>query len=139
MNHRVTVAFVLPSGVEAGEFSVRIVEGGHFLEYTVKCLAPLVDLEVIHKKWLLDPSCEYQTYHPEFNGFIESVKPLRAPSTDWIEYSTRIYLPFDVENHIYHKINLVWCDNTVKMIYVCLKAVVQNYTVLKDKESFDIL
>lgn len=57
MTSRITVVLVLPSGAESGYFSVHIVEDGHFLEHTLKWPAPLVDLEVMHKKRLTDWMC----------------------------------------------------------------------------------
>lgn len=91
MTHRVTVAFVSQSGVEAGEVSVRIVEDGNFQERAVKWPVTLFYLEVMDNNWLTDPSCQYEPLHPEFNGFIERMKPLRARSTNWIDSSTRVY------------------------------------------------
>lgn len=96
MTRRVTAAMVLPSTVEVGSFSVCMVDSGNFLERTVKWPTPLVGLEVMHKKWLTDASCQYQPYHPDFNGFVESMKPLRAKSTDWIASSARIALHCEI-------------------------------------------
>lgn len=139
MTRRVTLAIVLPSGIECGNFSLRVINGGGCLEVTVKWPTPLLDLSMMHKKWLTGVSSPYQVYHPEYIGFQESMKKLRCKSTDWIESMTRIPLPFTVETHIHDKHNLGWRDNSTKLLYVRLKAAVEQYAVHTDKEKFDLL
>lgn len=139
MTRRITLAVILPSGVDAGGFSLRVVDGGQFLEITVKWPRPLIDLNLMHKKWLGGPDSTYQVYHPEFIGFQEGMKKLRQKSTDWIESLARIPLPFPVETHIHDKHNLAWRDDSTKLLYIRLKASVEQYAVNSDKEQFEVL
>lgn len=46
------MAVVLPSGVGAGHFSVRVVESGRELELTVAWPTSLMGLKVLRRKWL---------------------------------------------------------------------------------------
>ena len=52
MTKRVSLAIVLPSGVECGRFFARVVEGGEFVEMTFRWPGPLVNPEYLHKKWI---------------------------------------------------------------------------------------
>jgi len=51
---RLTIAIVLPSGVNRSDFTLQILEGGMSLQISVKWPSPLVDLELLHQKWLKD-------------------------------------------------------------------------------------
>ena len=53
MTKRVTLAIVLPSGVTCGRFSTRVVDGGEYLELRVLWPTPLVDIAMMHKKWII--------------------------------------------------------------------------------------
>lgn len=88
----------------------------------------------MHNKWLSDTSCQFHPYHPEFHGYLEFMKQLRAESTNRNEYSTHIAFPFDVETHIYDKINLAWRDIAVKMIFIRF-----NYYTVTENDVFDVL
>lgn len=59
----VTVDVSIPSGVNMGCFSLRVVEGRNFLEVTIRWSVPLVDFK-IDKKFLTDVAGNYQTYDP---------------------------------------------------------------------------
>ncbi len=59
MTKRIAAAVLLPSGVESGGFSIAVSPGGMTLEITVEWLAPLVDLNMTHRKWLSKDSPEY--------------------------------------------------------------------------------
>jgi len=49
---RLTVAIVLPSGVNKSDFTIQVLDAGLLLQLTVKWPVPLVDLELLHQKWL---------------------------------------------------------------------------------------
>ena len=90
---RITVAIVLPSGIETGNFSIRIVEDGKCLLLVVQWPDPLMDLRMMHKKWLSQTN-GFQMYHPKVSGFETGLKRLRKRTIDYIESSARILLPF---------------------------------------------
>ena len=136
MIKRLTVAIILPSGVGSGQFSLRVGEGGRHLELMIRWPKPLIDIYKMHKKWLTNERQNYKDYHPEFTGFVEALRNYRARSVDWIESHTRIFLPYVVETHIQEKHNLAWVDDTTKMLYVRLRAFVEQYAVENDTEEF---
>lgn len=140
MTRRKTIAILLPSGVGAGDFTVRVVEGGNQLELTVFCPPALIDLRVMHRKWLLPGSrAGFQVYHPKFIGFETALKNLRSRNIDKIESTAFIALPFQVQSHLESKFNLAWSDNNSKMLYVDLKAFIEVYAVAKDDEEFELV
>jgi len=47
---RISVAIILPSGVDSGGFQVRVIEDGDVLQLTVDWPRPLVDISFMHKK-----------------------------------------------------------------------------------------
>ena len=74
---RITLATVLPSGIGSGELSVRVVDGGEYVELAVMWPEPLVDLQVMHKKWLnADGRDRLLPYHPKYLGFEAALKKL---------------------------------------------------------------
>jgi len=136
----VSVAIVLPSGVGAGDFSVRVVDSGQFLELTVQWPAALVDIEVMHRKWLrMIGNGGFQKYHPKYLGFEAALKKLRERNSDKVESSARIPLPFPVLSHFHGKYNLAWTDSNVRMLYVDLRAFIEDYAVVNDKDSFEVV
>lgn len=70
LTRRLTICVNLPSGIEVSGFSVRVVEGGEFLEVTVVWPKPFLDVEVLHRKWikLEKEDSEFMSgYHPEIS------------------------------------------------------------------------
>lgn len=135
----VTVAVVLPSGIEPGKFSVRVMEGGTELHVTVVWPNPLADVHTMHRKWLhSDGPDKLEVYHPRFVGFDNFLKSLRARSTDNIESTAKIPMPFPVQTHIYGKYNMGWRESSTRMVYVELRGFEENYGAHNDDSSFEI-
>ena len=86
---RITVAIVLPGGIETGNFSIRIVEDGKRLLLVLQRPDPLIDLRKMHKKWFSHTN-GFEMYHPKVSGFEGGLKRLRKRSIDYIESSARI-------------------------------------------------
>lgn len=140
MTKRITVAILLPSGVEAGEFAVRVMEGGKSLELSVVWPLPLMEPKTMHKKWLdLDNQSGFASYHPKVVGFQQALKQLRSRSSQEVESVAIIALPFAVQTHIESKYNLCWKGTTVRMVYIDLKAVMEQYAHINDNESFEVV
>lgn len=138
MTNRVTAAILLPSGVGSEDFFVRVVDGGEYLELTVVWPPALIDLTVMNKKWLIPNAAGgFQLYHPKMIGFEMALKELRSRSSDLVESVARIPLPFPVQSHIDASYNLAWKDSEAKMVYVDLKAFIEDYSVQKNKKSFE--
>ena len=68
-------------------------------------------------------------------GFESSLKELRDRSSELSESYARIPLPFCVPTHIERKSNVAWRDIAVKMVYLDLKATMEEYAVLHDNEE----
>lgn len=108
----VSGAIVLLSGVNAGDFTTRVREGGKELELTVNWPITLNDVELLHRKWLTSAEGRMEKYHPKYLGFENALKSLRERITDRVESTAHIVLPFLVETHIKRRIALGWHDST---------------------------
>lgn len=136
----VSVAVLLPSGIDAGHFAVRVAEGGRQLDVNVQWPSALSNLEQLHRKWLTaEGSDKMEMYHPKYLGFENALKAHRERCVDTVESSARITLPFAVQTHVYGKYNLGWRENTARMVYIDLKAYEEHYGILQDDNSFEIL
>lgn len=115
-------------------------ERGNILELTVMWPLPLMDPKVMHRKWLTcDTKDGFESYHPKVVGFQQALKQLRSRMSQIVESVAKISLPFPVQTHIDSKHNLNWKGTTVRMVYIELKAVVEEYAHVKDSESFEIV
>ena len=139
MTNRVSLAIVLPSGVEYGGFFARVVEGGEFVELKVCLSGPMVNLEYLNKNWVVssEDNQRIEPYHPKIIGFQNSLKDLRWAAADNVESTGRIPLPFSVQTHIEEKFNLAWRDLTVRILYLRLKATIESYAIVKDSDAFE--
>lgn len=138
-NQCVTVAVVLPSGVGSGGFSVRVLENGRELELVVRMPKQLQDMKLLHRKWLRSTRYDrMEPYHPKIVGFQNALKELRQHTEDFVESTARIALPISVQTHIFAKYNMSWRDDTTKLLYLDLKAPVENYGILQDDNSFEL-
>ena len=140
MTRRITAAVVLPSGVESGDFSICVAPGGMSLEITVEWPEPLVDLTIMHRKWLSGGSTgDFQVFHPKYTGFEHALKNVRDRSSDTVVSVARIPLPFPVQTHIDSKFNLAWRESSTKMVYIEMKAFAEQYSVVNDEDEFEVL
>ena len=99
---------------------------------------PLIDRRMLHKKWL-SASTGFEMYHAKIIRFEASLKRLRKRNMDYIESSAHISLPFPVQSHILAKKNLKWRANRTRMVYVDLRASVEQYAVVNDEDEFEIV
>lgn len=118
------MTILLPCGVGSGSFSVRLVDDAQCLVLSVKWPEPFLDLPVMHKK-LISNSTGFEMCHPKVSGFEASLKRLRKKTTYFIELCARIIL-FAVQSHILSKHNLGWRENGSRIVYVDLRAVVEE-------------
>lgn len=129
-----TFALALSSGVENGGFPSRVALNGMALELVVKCPKPQVDLDMMHEKWLMNPTVRFEKYHPKYTGFSEKMKSFRVRSFDWIESKALINLPFCVQSFILLKRNMPWRDDSTRMVYIRLKAADEQYAILMSRK-----
>ena len=108
MTNRISAAIVISSGIESGGFSLRVGDSGESIERNVLWPRTLVDMEVLHRKWLKSEAQKFKTYHPNMVGFENALKQLRGSTADSVESVARIPLPFSVQRDIDCKYNLAW-------------------------------
>ena len=110
MTKRMSMAIVLPSGIDTGHFSIRVIEDGLHVELTVQWPDVLLDMQLLHRKWLQSKNRidAIEPYHPKIVGFGSFLKNLRHAHMEKVESTVRIRLPFRVQTHIEGKYNLAW-------------------------------
>lgn len=93
----VSVAIVLPPDVGAVEFSLRVMEGARELQLTIQWPTALINLQMLHKKWIesLGPN-RMEEYYPTILGFEGLLKKFRNQNNHYVESSARFPLPFPV-------------------------------------------
>ena len=131
-----SIAVLLPSGVEPGQFSARVVDEGMFLEVKVVWPSVLTDPSLLHKKWL--SRGQFARYHPRLIGFMSSLKNLRSKINSDIESTARIVLPFRVQTHMLNKWHLGWTCDSARVIYVNLSAEADEYAITNDRKPYEI-
>lgn len=102
---------------------VSVPEEGMYLQLTVRQPEPLVNLAVMHKKWLRNEdennpngSEAITMSHRKILAFENSQKKLREKRSDAVSSTTQIPLPFPVQNHLENKSNLSLQEWGVKML-----------------------
>lgn len=120
------MAIVLPSGVGSGDFAIAVEDGGHFLLLSVNWPGPLINMSLMHRRWLTGPGASMETYHTKSMGFEAALRQFREVPvqrySDPIASIARISLPFAVQMHIEEKHNLSWKEEETKIMYFDLKA-----------------
>lgn len=77
-------------------------------------------------------------YHPKLIGFKQFFTLCRERSTDSLEFTASIVLPFQVQPQIFGKFNLGWAKSDVRVVYVELRGHEVHYGTIKDEKSFEI-
>lgn len=140
MTKCLSVAILLPSGIGEGDFAWRVIGEGHVLEISVIWPPPLQQPEIMHKKWLNKDNREgFEMYHPKVVGFQLALKQLRKRNSDMVESVARIMLPFPVQAHVRSHHNMAWVESSVRMVYLDLMAVVDEYAHENNKEAFEVV
>jgi len=138
---RLTIALVLPSGVNKSDFTLQVLEGGVLLQLTVKWPEPLVDLNLLHQKWLRpvekDDNTLFTMFHPKVLALEDALKKKRMRATDDVISTAKIILPFPVQTHVESKTNLGFKESGTKLVYIELKAMAENYAVANDNDEFE--
>lgn len=138
---RLTVVLVLPSGVNRSDFTLQVLEGGMSLQLTVKWPNPLVDLQLLHQKWLKpvesDQTTVFTMFHPKVLSLENALKKKRQRAADDVVSTARILLPFPVQTHIESKTNLGFKESGTKLVYIEPKAMAENYAVANDNDEFE--
>lgn len=110
------------------------------LELTVSCPEHLVDLELLHKKWLSEGAAAqspFTMFHPAVLALEDALKSRRERASDMVVSTARIPLPFVVQTHIEGKSNLFFKESATKIVYVELKAKTESYAVANHEDDFE--
>ena len=126
---RISLAILLPSGIEPRKFSYSVnPDDRSIFEMSVLWPNPLVDMEVLHRKWITsEGDHKILSYHSKITAFESSLKQLRKRSGDSVSLTAQINLPHSVEIHIYENYNLEFRASSSKIVYVELKAAMDSY------------
>lgn len=109
------------------------------LEIIVKDSMPLVDLDMMPKKWLTYSTLHYKKHHSEYERYEKCLRSSRARSSDWIELNASITLTVGVKSTIFDQHNMNWRENSKSMFYIRVKAVDEHYAIAEDKKGFEVL
>ena len=137
---RITVAIILPSGVGAEEFKVRVIEDGDVLELTVRDgrSLSLISSSCTKNGWI-EGGSSFTDFHPKFLGFEATLRRMRENLSSEVSSVARIGLPFTVQSHIDDVQPIGWIGHHDRMIYVDLKAVADDYSTVKNTTSFELV
>lgn len=139
----ITLTIQLPSGTKS--FYSRIVDDGDFVELKVQWASAMVDVDVLHRKWLqpkqksnLGSSSAIQRYHPKILAIESALKTFREHSTSTICSYARIQLPFCVQPEP-TKHNLSFSDESTLIHQIDMTAFTDDYDVKEDTPNFEIV
>lgn len=133
-SQRLTVQIVLPSGVSVGCFKGRLVDDGDVLKLNVECPKPLIDVQFLHCNW--DADGIFSNFYENSVGLEDSLKKLSGNRTDTVSCNALICLHFHFQSNIEAKFNSAWWDYTSWVLYVNLKAIVEDYDAVNDGTYF---
>eukprot|EP00171_Calliarthron_tuberculosum_P006567 IDg6567t1 len=116
-NRRVSVAILMCSGIDKrNDFCLNVVNQGWVLEYSVVWPHAMVNMEALHKMWLLGAGGvpRIEKYHPMLKSFDPFLEKLRRPHDGKIETKARISLPFKCETRFtFH--TLQWAGSSQRV------------------------
>ncbi|KAI0557767.1 hypothetical protein FGB62_265g06 [Gracilaria domingensis] len=136
---RISVALLLPTGVESDSISLHVSANGKKL--VMDCQWPTVFTNVsdLHRKWLSEKAKDrIKEYHQKLAGFENFYKKMREKSSDVLVSRGSIVLPYAVETHIYGEHFLGWEESSAKAVYVELRAKAETYGMVAKKVEFEI-
>ena len=119
---RVTVVITLPPGVRKQDFAISVSKGGKQLELTVTWPDPMVNVELLHRKWLPNSEKRAQNQFTMFHPFVlsleDALKKRRDRAQDAVKSKARVLLPFEVQTRIEGERNFFFTDSGAKIINV---------------------
>ena len=138
---RITAVTDLPSGVTKNDFTLRVMEDGMALEIIVMWPNPMINLEVLHQKWLQlsqeDSTRTFSMYHPTVLGLEDDLKRRTARENSKVISIVYIPLPFPVQTQTDEKSDLHFKASGAKIAYVELKGLAESYAIVNDEEEFE--
>ena len=124
-NKRISVAILMCTGTEKrGDFTINVVDGGEFLEYSVFWPRAMTDTTALHKMWLVGKGVQQiKSYHPMVRAFLPFLERNRRKHDGRVESKARIPLPFAVESR-FEEFTLNFSSKE-RILYIILKAPAQ--------------
>lgn len=136
---RISVAVILPSVVASGDFRIVVRENCSYLDLRVLWPAPLYDVDVLHKHWLMESLFCTPNLFAKISGFKKFLKWPSKHNTDRVVSTTMIELPQLVYEFVDNKVNLAWRECKALVVYLNLPLVEdQSYTSGMDKDTFTL-
>lgn len=124
---RLNVAILLPSGTTESSFKVSVHPHGRVLQISVNLPKPLLQMSLLHRLFLKDPSTfKLDEVSLAINGFERALKMRRDHKDSKIMNSSQILLPFKVSTDFtYHYLG--WNDNSALVVYIKLHSHKESY------------
>lgn len=98
---RLSVAVLLPSGVDADMCTVRVCDSGRRLELVVQWPMLMCEPDLLHTSWVRrGDKCRLKRCHPRLVAFEETIARLRAERGGRLRSRACIFLPFVVSTGV---------------------------------------
>ena len=124
-NKRVSVAILMCTDTEKrGDFTINVVAGGEFLEYSVFWPRAMNGTTALHKMWLVGKRVQQlESYHPMVRAFLPFLERNRKKHDGRVESKAKIPLPFAVKSRFEEFTLSFSCKE--RILYIVLKAPAQ--------------
>lgn len=86
-----------------------------------------------------EASAEFTDFHTTFFGFESALHNLCSDVYTYISSTARIAIPFSVQFNIGSSHNIGYKDDSSRMVYIDLHAIVEDYATMEKSSSFEIL
>lgn len=79
-----------------------------------------MNLPMMNNIWLDDSAVRYEDYHLAFDSFAQAMMTTRIRSSEWTKFKSEKDLQFVIRNVVYEEYSLVWHEDNICMMFVCL-------------------
>lgn len=137
---RLLLASNLPSCVGPGGWSSHVAEGGEYYELQVPWPVELIDVKLLHRKWLnADGEGHLEPYHPKILAIAPFLKELRPRIAETVKSTAKIPLPIMVQTTDVGRSRLQPRGSSTRLLYVDFRAAVEHYALTEDHDGFESL
>lgn len=133
-NRYVSIAILFFTGQDTtSSYSVDVVDGGNYLEYSVAWPIPFEDPRLLHRKWIEgNGPLQIMPYHPMVTCFNQFIRRLRG-DRERIRTTARLPLPFPVETDVEEHL-LKFPGTSARVLYCVMRAPAQKTRRLEERE-----
>lgn len=138
-----TVAIILPTVAGSQGFKLPVSEDSEAVELTIDWMKPLLNIELLHKKWLSKGDsrqvyfANFSTHHQKVLGSEKYLRKSRSNHLDKISFTCRIGLPFSMKYKIIVQWNSAWRENTSRIVYFDLESIFKSYGLVNNSTNFE--